>query len=58
MHIRGMCMQPVHAWHSRWNSRVLFDHNFKEFEVGIIANLMPESAEEARLLVPSLKVCT
>ena len=36
--------------------RVLFDHQMKEFEVGIIANLMPESAEEAKVLVPSLKV--
>ncbi len=27
----------------------------KEFEVGIIANLMPETAEEAYTLVPSLR---
>ena len=36
--------------------RVLFDHGLKEFEVGVIANLMPETAEEAQSLVPSLKV--
>lgn len=35
---------------------MLFNHQLKEFEVGIIANLMPETAEEAKCLVPSLKV--
>lgn len=35
---------------------MLFNHQLKEFEVGIIANLMPETAEEAKYLVPSLKV--
>ena len=37
--------------------RVLFAHHVKEFEAGILANLMPETAEEAMALVPSLKVC-
>ena len=37
-------------------TRVLFAHHVKEFEAGILANLMPETAEEAMALVPSLKV--
>lgn len=32
------------------------DANLAEFEIACVANLMPENAEEARFLVPSLDV--
>ena len=36
--------------------RALVDANLAEFEIACVANLMPENAEEARFLVPSLDV--
>ena len=49
-------MRP-HSPHPPYSPpRVLFAHHVKEFEAGILANLMPETAEEAMALVPSLKV--
>eukprot|EP00798_Chlamydomonas_sp_ICE-L_P028199 gene28199-31295_t len=35
--------------------RILLENGFKEFEIGIIANVMPESVEEATVILPSLK---
>ncbi|KAK9826464.1 hypothetical protein WJX81_002243 [Elliptochloris bilobata] len=34
--------------------QVLVDAELMEFEIGCVANLMPENAEEAKFLIPSL----
>ena len=34
--------------------RLMASHNLNPFELGAVANLCPENAEEARTLVPSL----
>lgn len=33
------------------------EHNIEGVEMCLLANLMPENAEEAYALIPSLKVC-